>query len=194
MIKLICNEYNMGGRYTLKKLGFILLGTIILLTGCGKENNVVNEKDKLSVYELHYYDKDFKHTEDFIVKYDKNGNFKELEMFYLYDERTDSKYCPENLYNTEDYVDLTYPGVSASCTISEKGQLLTAKMTDESVKNGYLKDDKDFMLMLKYAYDELDTEEKAKSYFEKALENFKKENVLEDERNYVIIKGQKTSW
>ena len=66
-------------------------------------------------------------------------------------------------------------------------------MTDESVKNGYLKDDKDFMLMLKYAYDELDTEEKAKSYFEKALENFKKENVLEDERNYVIIKGQKTS-
>ena len=58
MIKLICNEYHMGGRYTLKKLGFILLGTIILLTGCGKENNDVNEKDKLSVYELHYYDKD----------------------------------------------------------------------------------------------------------------------------------------
>lgn len=176
----------------MKKFSLIFLISVILLTGCSESKE--KEKNELSVYEFHYYDTGFEHTEDFVAKYDKDGNLKELEVSYLYDKRTDSKYCPENEYNTDDYVDLTYNGVSASCTVSEKGQLLKSKMTDESIKNGYLKDDKDFRLPLKYVYDELDTEEKAKDYLNKALEDFKKENIVEDERNYIIIKGEKASW
>ena len=43
-------------------------------------------------------------------------------------------------------------------------------------------------------YEEIDTEEKAKEYFDKALKAFKENNVKEDNRNYLIIKGVKTSW
>ena len=115
-------------------------------------------------------------------------------MIYLYDKRTDSKYCPENAFSIEKYVDLTYPGVTATCTVDENGQKLVYTMTDESVKSGYLKDDKDYSLALKYMYEEIDTEEKAKEYFDKALKAFKENNVKEDNRNYLIIKGVKTSW
>ena len=77
----------------MKKFSLIFLISIILLTGCNE--NKEKEKNELSVYEFHYYDTGFEHTEDFIVKYDKDGNLKELEMNYLYDKRTDSKYCPD---------------------------------------------------------------------------------------------------
>ena len=176
----------------MKKIILSSLVALFLLTGC--ESNLLGTKDessKYSVYEYHYYDE---HTEDFIVKYDKDGNLKEFQMIYLYDKRTDSKYCPENAFSIEKYVDLTYPGVTATCTVDENGQKLVYTMTDESVKSGYLKDDKDYGLALKYVYEEIDTEEKAKEYFDKALKAFKANNVKEDNRNYLVIKGVKTSW
>lgn len=179
----------------MKKIILSSLVALFLLTGC--ESNLLGTKDessKYSIYEYHYYDEDFEHTEDFIVKYDKDGNLKEFQMIYLYDKRTDSKYCPENAFSIEKYVDLTYPGVTATCTVDENGQKLVYTMTDESVKSGYLKDDKDYSLALKYMYEEIDTEEKAKEYFDKALKVFKENNVKEDNRNYLIIKGVKTSW
>lgn len=179
----------------MKKIILSSLLALFLLTGC--ENNILNPLDdssKYSVYEYHYYDKDFEHTEDFIVKYDRDGNLKEFQMIYLYDKRTDSKYCPKNMFDKEKYVDLTYTGVTATCTVDENGQKLVYTMTDESVKSGYLKDDKDYGLALKYMYEEIGTEEKAKEYFNKALKGFKENNVKEDNRNYLVIKGVKTSW
>ena len=134
----------------MKKIILSSLVALFLLTGC--ESNLLGTKDessKYSIYEYHYYDEDFEHTEDFIVKYDKDGNLKEFQMIYLYDKRTDSKYCPENAFSIEKYVDLTYPGVTATCTVDENGQKLVYTMTDESVKSGYLKDDKDYSLALK---------------------------------------------
>ena len=61
----------------MKKIILSSLLALFLLTGC--ENNILNPLDdssKYSVYEYHYYDEDFEHTEDFIVKYDRDGNLK----------------------------------------------------------------------------------------------------------------------
>ena len=136
-----------------------------------------------------------KDYEDFIVKYDKSGNFKELQMIYNYDKRTNSDACSQIKYTKENYIDLTYPGVSASCIVDEKGQTLIWSMTDESVSAGYLKDEnKDYSFALKYVYDSLETEEKANEYMKKAVEEFKKQNVVEDDRNYLVIKNEKVKW
>lgn len=68
-------------------------------------------------------------------------------------------------------------------------------MTDESVSAGYLKDEnKDYSFALKYVYDSLETEEKANEYMKKAVEEFKKQNVVEDDRNYLVIKNEKVKW
>ena len=125
------------------KIGLCLLLTIFVFTGCENKANETKKEDdnSLSVYEYHYYDNDFNHTEDFIVKYDKSGNFKELQMIYNYDKRTNSDACSQIKYTKENYIDLTYPGVSASCIVDEKGQTLIWSMTDESVSAGYLKDE-----------------------------------------------------
>ena len=55
------------------KIGLCLLLTIFVFTGCENKANETKKEDdnSLSVYEYHYYDNDFNHTEDFIVKYDK---------------------------------------------------------------------------------------------------------------------------
>ena len=181
----------------MKKIILSSIAILFLLTGC--ENSTINgiiggNEKEYSVYEYHYYDEDFDHTEDFVAKYDKDGNLKELEMIYLYDKRTDSKYCPENAFDKEEYIDLTYPGVTATCTVDENGQKLVYTMTDESVKSGYLTDGKDYRLPLEYLYEDVATEEKAKEYFNKALKDFKESNIVEDNRNYLVIKGVKTSW
>ena len=179
------------------KIGLCLLLTIFVFTGCENKANETKKEDdnSLSVYEYHYYDNDFNHTEDFIVKYDKSGNFKELQMIYNYDKRPNSDACSQIKYTKENYIDLTYPGVSASCIVDEKGQTLIWSMTDESVSAGYLKDEnKDYSFALKYVYDSLETEEKANEYMKKAVEEFKKQNVVEDDRNYLVIKNEKVKW
>ena len=174
---------------------FILIVSLLiifLVSGC---SNSKENKDDLSIYEYHYYDNDFNHTEDFIVKYDKSGNFKELQMIYNYDKRTNWDACSQIKYTKENDIDLTYPGVSASCIVDEKGQTLIWSMTDESVSAGYLKDEnKDYSFALKYVYDSLETEEKANEYMKKAVEEFKKQNVVEDDRNYLVIKNEKVKW
>lgn len=178
----------------------LLLITIFFITGCNlvepisKDNNPSKENKDDIVYEYHYYDEDFEHTEDFIVKFDKNGNFKSLETITIYDKRTESKYCPENIYNKEDYIDLTYPGVTASCTVSESGQKLVNYMNAESVKAGYLQDDKDYRLSLQYIYEEVSSLEKTKETFNSLLDRMKKENIVQNERNYIVIDNKKVSW
>lgn len=176
---------------------YIYLYVIFLfLSGCGNKvdsNDFV--KEEYSVYEYHQYDTMFEHTEEFVVKYDKDGNFKELEVTMLYDKRTDPRYCPSDAFNEEEYVDLTYPSVKATCKVDDNGQRFTYYMNDESVKAGYLQDaSKDYRLTLQYVYEYVDTEAKAVEYFEELLESMRDENVIEDDRNYIIIKGVRTSW
>ena len=42
--------------------------------------------------------------------------------------------------------------------------------------------------------DTAETEEKANEYMKKAVEEFKKQNVVEDDRNYLVIKNEKVKW
>lgn len=178
----------------MKKFAFVVLASCLFLTGCEGDNIFSNDsKDDYSTYEYHYYDEDFKHTEDFIVKYDKNGNFKELKTIVLYDK--DDRSCPNKDYTVEDYPDLAYKDVSIKCTKDTNGVTYTASMTDESVKAGYLKnDDDDCILPLKYYYDDLSTEDKAETVFKKFVEEFKNNNIEKNSRNYIIIKGEEVNW
>ena len=57
----------------MKKYFILMVSLLIIFMVSGCSNSKEN-KDDLSIYEYHYYDKDFEHTEDFIVKYDKDGN------------------------------------------------------------------------------------------------------------------------
>ncbi|MEF2691037.1 MAG: hypothetical protein U0N10_06575 [Bacilli bacterium] len=172
---------------------FILIVSLLIIfmvSGC---SNSKENKDDLSIYEYHYYDKDFEHTEDFIVKYDKDGKLKSLESIYVYDKRTDSKYC-KNAYPKDEYIDLTYKDVYASCTVDENGQKLISSMTDKSIEDGYLVDDKDYRLVLQYIYEDVSTEKDAINFFKKMEATFKEENSSTDERNYLIVKGKRVNF
>ena len=91
----------------MKKFILMVLIGCITITGCenGSKGGINKENDYL-VYEYHYYDEDFNHTEDFIAKYDKNGNFKELKTITLYDK--DKRSCNQDDYTVEKYPDLGY--------------------------------------------------------------------------------------
>lgn len=178
----------------MKKFILMVLIGCIAITGCenGSKGGINKENDYL-VYEYHYYDEDFNHTEDFIVKYDKNGNFKELKTITLYDK--DKRSCNQDDYTVEKYPDLGYKGVSATCISDSNGVSYIATMTDESVNDGYLSDENgDYLLPLKYFYEELSTQDKADETFKGLIDSFKENNVKEDSRNYIIIKGKKASW
>ena len=129
----------------------------------------------------------------FIVKYDKDGKLKSLENIYVYDKRTDSKYC-KNAYPKDEYIDLTYKDVYASCTVDENGQKLISSMTDKSIEDGYLVDDKDYRLVLQYIYEDVSTEKDAINFFKKMEATFKAENSSTDERNYLIVKGKRVNF
>lgn len=175
----------------MKKLIVILFAVIILLTGCeNKEDN--KEKDNLSVYEYHYYNKMAKSSNNYVAKYDEKGNFISLEITTIFDERST---CPNEFFKAEKYVDVTYPEVIATCSIVEGKQKLYYKMTNKSVENGYLKDEnKDFLLGLQYVYPDVENEKKAEEYFNKGIEIMKSENIKEDAQNYIVIKNKKVHW
>lgn len=50
----------------------LLLCPVFMMTGCGN-NSGENNDSKLSVYEFHYYDSDFNHTEEMVIKYNEEG-------------------------------------------------------------------------------------------------------------------------
>ena len=47
----------------------LLLCSVFMLTGCGNNAGEVDDS-KLSVYEIHQYDAEFKHTEEIVAKFD----------------------------------------------------------------------------------------------------------------------------
>ena len=67
-----------------KGLIILLLGVGFMVIGCEnktKENAGENYKQ----YEIHFYDADFKHTEELEVYYDNDGNLKNIAAYYVYD-------------------------------------------------------------------------------------------------------------
>lgn len=156
---------------------------MLLVTGCSGGTS----GEDYSSYEYHIYDETFKHTEDLVAKYDSTGKLVLFESYMIYDKRTDSNPCREFNSNIEDIVDLDYPGVTAKCTVDENGVKMYYSMTDKSVAKGYLKDDKDFKLPLKRTYEDIADEKMAKETFQKLLDRVREEEMVFDERNYIII-------
>lgn len=67
-------------------------------------------------------------------------------------------------------------------------------MTDKSIEDGYLVDDKDYRLVLQYIYEDVSTEKDAINFFKKMEATFKEENSSTDERNYLIVKGKRVNF
>jgi len=157
----------------MKKSVFLALSlcSLLLITGCenplseGGSENSSNSSSEYSLYEIHYFDEDFNHTEEIEAAYDKNGNLKKLEMYMVYPEITDDDGCNSWRRNYHDIVDLDYPGVEATCTITDKGGKLYYAMTDESLKAGYLSDENEnYRLDFENQYELLSYEEIEEQY------------------------------
>ena len=78
--------------------------------------------------------------------------------------------------------------------MDENGQKLISSMTDKSIEDGYLVDDKDYRLVLQYIYEDVSTEKDAINFFKKMEATFKEENSSTDVRNYLIVKGKRVNF
>lgn len=168
-------------------LTFILLGSLFVITGCG--DNIENNEDdaKYSVYEMHLYDEDFKHTEELVAKYKEDGTIKYVETYVVWD---DVRSCESSINSNSKSEDLKYPDVKYTCTNEDGKTIVKWSMTDKSLDNGYLKDKKDFKSDLKYIYEDIKEEASLKKILEQQAEGLRKENKF-DERNYFVIDGKR---
>lgn len=169
-----------------KGLIILLLGVGFMATGCEnktKENVGENYKQ----YEIHFYDADFKHTEELEVYYDNDGNLKNIAAYYVYDA-SKNRNCQYMQKPKKDYKD-----AKSECIENSDGSVkYYSYLTDESIKEGALEDSA--FMSVKSAYEEFDTEEKIKSYIDSLIEELKNSNTKSDDRNYIISDGKKVEW
>lgn len=169
-----------------KSLIILLLCVGFMTIGCEnktKENDGKNYKQ----YEIHFYDADFKHTEELEVYYDKDGNLKNIAAYYVYDA-SKNRNCQYMQKPKKDYKD-----AKSECTENSDGSVkYYSYLTDESIKEGALEDSA--FMSVKSAYEEFDTEEKIKSYIDSLIEELKNSNTKSDDRNYIISDGKKVEW
>lgn len=162
-------------------LFFVLLGGL-LLTGC-----IFGNKEKYADYEVHFYDEIFSQTEEIEVNYDKDGNLKDIAVYYNYDI-SDSNYCEYFKAPEKEYKDAV-----SECTLNDNGSALRyTYLTAESIKEGAL-DDISFRPIY-YVYESLETKELAENYISDKQEEFKNNNVTENEKNYIVSNNKKVSW
>lgn len=160
---------------------FILLGGL-LLTGCSFGN-----KEKYADYEVHFYDEIFSQTEEVEVNYDKDGNLKDIAVYYNYDI-SNNNYCEYFKAPEREYKD-----AKSECTLNDNGSALRyTYLTAEAIDEGAL-DDISFRPIY-YVYENLETREQAESYIASKQEEFKNNNVVESEKNYLVSNNKKISW
>lgn len=161
---------------------FLVLLCGLLLTGCSFGN-----KEKYADYEVHFYDEIFSQTEEIEINYDKDGNLKDIAVYYNYDI-SDSNYCEYFKVPEKEYKDAV-----SECTINPNGSALRyTYLTAESIKEGAL-DDISFRPIY-YVYESLETKELAENYISDKQEEFKNNNVTENEKNYIVSNNKKVSW
>ena len=166
-----------------KGLIFISLLCAVFMVGCQ------TKEENLKVYEMHLYDSTFKHTEELIAKYKEDGSLKYLEYYMVYDSEKACEYAINNW--NENAVDAKYEEVKFNCETVDGKTTVSWSMTDKSIEDGYLIDDEDYDSSLKSYYERIKTEEMAKETFEGQVTRFKEENLFGDERNYIIINGER---
>lgn len=165
----------------------IMVGVFILLTGCENPIEKITGGNKYQQYEIHFYDEDFKHTEELEVNYDKDGKLKDIAAYYVYDASA-NRNCQYTKKPEKDY-----KNAKSECIENSDGSVkFYAYLTAEAIKDGALEDDA--FSLIESAYDVFDTEEKMKSYIDSTIEELKNSNVEQDERNYIISNGEKVEW
>lgn len=170
----------------------LILCSLLIVTGC---NNPFSKEDNYSSYEIHHYDTDFNHTEEIVAKYDSEGKLKKLEMYMVYDQIKEQSDCDEWEQRHSDIVDLTYPEVEISCTITNKGTKIYYVMTDKSLEAGYLTNNDDYYsLDFTEMYIPFKDESSAKETIQKNIDNYKQQGIEYNDQNYVVIDGKKTGW
>lgn len=167
-----------------KVLSFCLIFMgCFLITGCSNPITGSKSDNKYTRYEWHYYDKDFNHTEELIVKYDKKGDLYEYEESLLYDKVTDKKSCDNFNYRFKDV-----EGATETCKTTDEGTRVTRtfnrKYIDKRIaQKGEGSEDRKLL-----------KEEYAKEYFEEGLKKLKEEVEHSDKYNYMVIANKKIEW
>lgn len=171
----------------------ILLCTVFMVTGC--ENILEKDDDsKLSVYEFHYYDSSFNHTEEMVVKYNDEGELVYAEAYWIADNFNVNYGCEYYEEKFKEFDDAKYEDVKFECEMSETKRTLKYIITDKSLKDGYLQNEDDsYHTYFNGYYDTINKEENFKKYLEEQIEYLRDNNLFEDERNYIIIDGEKTN-
>ena len=167
----------------------LLLCSVFMVTGCGNNSGEIDDS-KLSVYEMHQYDAEFKHTEEIVAKFDDEGKLKYAEYITVYDYEITA--CPTKIEQWNETEDSKYEDVNYSCEAKDGKTTIKWSMTDKSLDNGYLSDDKTFKSRLKGSYERIKDEATAKETFEDQVTRFREEEIFgADERNYIIIDGER---
>ncbi|MBE6154391.1 MAG: hypothetical protein E7163_02280 [Firmicutes bacterium] len=166
-----------------------LLLCMVIVTGCGNNLGKVDDS-KLSVYEIHEYDAEFKHTEEIVAKFDDEGKLKYAEYITVYDR--EMTVCPTKIKQWNETEDSKYEDVKYSCEAKDGKTTIKWSMTDKSLNDGYLTDNKTFSSRLKGSYNNIKDEETAKKVWNEHITKFRDENLFAvDERNYIIIDGER---
>lgn len=161
---------------------------LVLITGC--ENPITNEggsdSETTAKYEVHLYDKQFKHTEEIEASYDDKGNLETLAAYTVYDAAANAR-CGTSK-PAKDYTDAKY-----ECTKNSDGSVkYYSYVTIKSIQEGAL-EDKVFS-DLDGLYEEIGTEEKMNTFIDDMVESLKESNTISDEKNYIIRNGEKINW
>lgn len=157
----------------------LILGMTLCMSGCGDADTELVE------YEKHVYNKEKLRQEDTIVKYNGSGKLKYLELTMTYDKETNTV-CPD----TTTFADTKYKGVKFTCSKNDDGTVkIVTSLTDESIKDGYLKNDTN-RLTIKYEYKNVKDEYKVRDTY-KEQADYLKNNGGCDSRNYFVVEGKK---
>ena len=163
----------------------LLLCSVFMVTGCGNNSGEIDDS-KLSVYEIHEYDAEFKHTEEIVAKFDDEGKLKYAEYITVYDYEITA--CPTKIEQWNETEDSKYEDVNYSCEAKDGKTTIKWSMTDKSLDNGYLSDDKTFKSALKSSYKNIKDEETAKKVWNEQITKFRDENIFgADDRNYIVM-------
>lgn len=171
----------------------LLLCSIFIITGC-ENSQGENEDSKLSVYEFHYYDSDFNHTEEMVIKYNEEKKLAYAEAYWTLDDVGENASCDSVKSDFEESNDAKYKDVKMECKLSGKQMTVKYIITDESLKDGYLQNDDEYYQSYFYGgYDTFKEEETFKEYLESQVEYLRENNLFSDKRNYIVIDGEKIS-
>lgn len=169
----------------------LLICAVFMVTGC---ENILGENNdsELSVYEFHTYDTDFNHTEEMVVKYNDEGKLVYAEAYWTSDNFNKNYGCEYYENNFKEKNDAKYKDVKFECTMTEEQRTFKYIITDESLKDGYLQnEDETYLSYFSGSYDIIKEEKNFKEYLEEKVEYLRDNNLFADERNYIIIDGER---